>query len=199
MKKLLTLLLAIVLVLSFAACSDGNKTDEADTTVLKDTSHELWVAHGNYKLADGTDNGWGDKSSELYEKSAMKAISMKELKDISEDLYNTLSKKEVKYLYTIDLLLGTNDAGWTSRCMKDGKLYTANGSYCVKFAQCSVDVDGETKVYSVEQWISDPKTAYVEALTNNIFYPVWQEERTRTDSHGIRTPSLSAVRVSTPA
>ncbi|MBO4452721.1 MAG: hypothetical protein J5793_02180 [Clostridia bacterium] len=172
MKKFLAILLTLVFVLSFAAC--GEKVDE---TVLADTEHELWVAHGQYLLADGTQNGWGDKSSDLYEASALKAISMKDVKDLSEDLYKALSGKEVKYLYTIDLIFGTNDANWTTNCLKDGKLYRANGSYALKIAQCTSEVEGETKVYSVTQWISDPKTAYVEALTDNIFYPVWQEEK----------------------
>ena len=40
-----------------------------------------------------------------------------------EDVYKALSSKEVKYLYTTDLIFGTNDAGWTSRFLKDGKLF----------------------------------------------------------------------------
>ena len=172
MKKLLTMLLAIVLVLSFAACTKG-----PDTTVLSDAGHELWVAHGQFKLADGTDNGWNGKDSALYEKSALKAISMKDVKDISEELFTTLSGKEVKYLYTIDLIFGTNDAGWSSKFIKDGVFYNANGSYCFKIAQCNSDVDGDTKVYAEEQWISDPHTAYAEALTPaTVFYPTWQEQ-----------------------
>ena len=209
MKKLLALVLALVFVLSFAACTETKteapktevesktnvetKTDvapatettaqpttEADTgdTVLADDTHECWVAHGQYLLADGTENGWGGKDAEVYEKSSLKAISMNELKAISEDLYTALSAKEVKYLYTIDLIFGTNDAGWKSNCLIDGKLYKANGSYCFKVAQCTSEVDGDTKVYSEAQWISDPKTAYVESLTPaTAFYPTWQEEK----------------------
>ena len=169
MKKLLILLLAIVVVLSFTAC--GAKA-------LADTTHELWVAHGQFLLADGTQNGWNGKDTALYEKSALKAIALKDVKAISEELFNTLSGKDVKYLYTIDLTFGTNDAGWSSRFLKDGKLYNANGSYCFKIAQCTSDVDGDTKVYAEDQWISDPKTAYVEALTpSTVFYPTWQEEK----------------------
>ena len=175
MKRLLTLLLAIGILISLAACAGKN---EADTTVLADATHELWTAHGQYLLADGTENGWNSKDTALYEKSALKAISMKDVKDISEDLYKALSEKEVKYLYTIDLIFGTNDAGWSTRFIKDGVIYNANGSYAFKLAQCSSDVDGDTKVYAEEQWISDPKTAYVESLTPaTAFYPTWQEEK----------------------
>lgn len=175
MKKFLTLLLAIVFVLSIAACT---KTADPNATVLADTDHEIWAAMGNYLLADGTPNGWADKDAALYEKSALKAISLNDVKAISEELFTTLSAKEIKCLYTIDLLFGTNDANWSSRCMIDGKLYNANGSYAFKITQCSSDVDGDTKVYSVDQWISDPKTAYAESLTpKTVFYPTWQEAK----------------------
>ncbi|MBR4256619.1 MAG: SusF/SusE family outer membrane protein [Clostridia bacterium] len=171
MKKIIVMLLAVVLVLSAVACTQQPK-------VLKDETHELWVAHGQYLLADGTQNSWGGKEASLYEKSALKAIALEDVKAISEDLYNALSKKAVKYLYTIDLIFGTNDATWDCKFVKDGKVYKANGSYAVKIAQCNSEVDGDTKVYSEAQWISDPHTAYVEALTPaTIFYPVWQEEK----------------------
>lgn len=113
----------------------------------------------------------------MYEAPTLKAISLDDVKKIDKNLYDTLSGKDVKYLYTIDLIFGTNDAGWNAKFLKDGKLYNANGSYAFKIAQCNVDVDGENKVYAEEQWISDPHTAYVEALTpDTAFYPTWQEE-----------------------
>ena len=169
MKKFVALLLAALMALSLAACS---------AKPLKDEAHYSWVAHGQFLLADGTENSWNGKDTALYEKSALKAISLSDVKAINADLYKTLSAKEVKYLYTIDLLFGTNDAGWTSNFMKDGKKYRANGSYCFKIAQCNVDQDGDTKVYAEDQWISDPKTAYAEALTpDTVFYPTWQEEK----------------------
>ena len=168
MKKVLVMLLAAVLVFSLAAC--------ASSSPLKDDTHELWVAHGQYLLADGTQNGWDAKEASLYEASALKAISLKDVKGISEELYTTLSAKKVKYLYTIDLIFGTNDAGWNTNFLKDGVVYKANGSYAFKIAQCNSEVDGDTKVYAEQQWISDPKTANVESLTpKTVFYPVWQE------------------------
>ena len=169
MKKLLVVLLALMMVVSLAACGGG--------TPLKDEEHAAWVAHGQYLLSNGTENSWGGKDTALYEASALKAIALDEVKKIDKALYDTLSGKDVKYLYTIDLIFGTNDAGWNAKFLKDGKLYNANGSYAFKIAQCSVDVDGDNKVYSEEQWISDPHTAYVEALTpDTVFYPTWQEE-----------------------
>ena len=196
MKRILTLLLALVFILSLAACA-GEKKDEqtatpagetaattdaataekpVDDTVLEDKDHALWAAHGQYLLADGTQNAWGGKAAEVYEASALTATSLKDVKAISEDIYTALAGKEIKYLYKIDLIFGTNDAGWSSEFMKDGVKYKGNGSYAFKIAQCSVDVDGDEKVYAEEQWISDPHTAYVESLTpTTVFYPTWQE------------------------
>ena len=187
MKKIFVAMLAVVMLFSLIACGQGgntpaNKPDEVSTTVLADEGHDAWVAHGQYKLADGTDNSWGGKDSALYEASSLKAISLADAKAISEGVYTALAGKDVKYLYTIDLLFGTNDAGWNAKFFKDGKMYNANGSYAFKVAQCIKDVDGDNTVYSEDQWISDPKTAHVEALTpDTLFMPAWQEA---ADEHG---------------
>ena len=75
--------------------------------------------------------------------------------------------------------------------LKDGKLYRANGSYAFKVAQCTVDVDGDNKVYAEDQWISDPKTAYAESLTPaTMFMPIWQEE---PDEYGFSWASNPVV------
>ena len=176
MKKLVVILLALALVFSLAACGEA-KTETTAAAPLADEGHAAWVAHGQYLLADGTENSWNGKDSALYEASALTPIALDDVKAIDEDLYNALAAKEVKYLYTIDLLFGTNDAGWTTDFLKDGKLFRANGSYAFKIAQCTVDVDGDNKVYAEDQWISDPKTAHAESLTpETMFMPVWQEE-----------------------
>ena len=185
MKKLVASLLVAVMVLAMAACSQPKPQP------LKDDTHESWVAHGQFLLADGTANAWNGKDSDLYEKSALTAIALEDVKAIDQSLYDTLSKKEVKYLYKIDLLFGTNDAGWTTDAMIDGKKYHANGSYAFKIAQCSVEADGDTKVYSEDQWISDPKTAHAESLTPaTMFMPVWQEE---ADENGFSWASNPVV------
>ena len=184
MKKVLVLLLAAAMVLSMTACSGGG-------AALKDESHASWVSHGQFLLADGTENSWNGKSTELYEKSALEAIALKDVKAISEDLYKALEGKEVKYLYKTELIFGTNDAGWTTNFLKDGKLFRANGSYAFKIAQCTVDVDGDNKVYAEDQWISDPKTAYAESLTpDTVWYPIWQEE---PDEYGFSWASNPVV------
>ena len=175
MKKVLVFLLAAAMVLSLTACSGGSSSP------LKDEGHAAWVTHGQFLLADGTENSWNGKATELYEKSALEAIALKDVKAISEDLFKALEGKDVKYLYKTELIFGTNDAGWTTNFLKDGKLYRANGSYAFKVAQCTVDVDGDNKVYAEDQWISDPKTAHAESLTPaTLFMPVWQEEADET-------------------
>ena len=201
MKKYLAALLVLAMIFALAACggsapaadqpvADQTTDDqsagtdatggegEVDTTPLADEGHAAWVAHGQYLLADGTQNGWNGKDAALYEASALKPISLADVKALDEGLYNTLAGKDVKFLYAIDLIFGTNDAGWNTKFLKDGKLFNANGSYAVKIAQCSADKDGDNVVYAEEQWISDPKTAYVESLTpDTVFYPTWQEEK----------------------
>ena len=217
MKKILALLLALCMLMALAACgaqetkteetkteetpveetkteetkTEETKTEEVAAAPLSDETHAAWVAHGQYLLADGTQNSWNGKDTEVYEASALTAISLDDVKAIDEDLYNALAAKEVKYLYTVDLIFGTNDAGWTTDCLIDGVLYHANGSYAFKIAQCTVDVDGDNKVYAEDQWISDPKTAHAESLTPaTIFMPVWQEE---ADENGFSWASNPVV------
>lgn len=196
MKKLFVALLAVVMMFSLIACGGqgGTKPQDEPTTPaapLVDEGHAAWVAHGQFLLADGTENAWNGKDTALYEASALKAIAVEDVKAIDNDLYTALSGKDIKYLYTIDLLFGTNDAGWTTNFLKDGKLYRANGSYAFKIAQCTVDVDGDNKVYAEDQWISDPKTAHAESLTPaTLFMPVWQEE---ADENGFSWASNPVV------
>ena len=184
MKKLLIALLAVMMVLSMAACAKKAEP-------LADKDHAAWVIHGQMLLEDGTENGWNGKDAALYEKSALTAIALDDVKKIDNDLYKALSGKDIKYLYKIDVIFGTNDAGWTSGFLRDGKLGQANGSYCFKIAQCSVDQDGDAKIYAEDQWISDPKTAYAESLTPaTLFMPVWQEEE---DENGFSWASNPVV------
>ena len=142
MKKIFAVLLLLALTFTMVAC--GKKKEEAP---LADPDHPLWTAHGNHLLADGTPNAWNGKDSALYEAAGLEAITLESVRGISEQLYNALSKKPVKYLYKIDLLFGTNDAGWTTKFMYGGDMYLANGSYCFKVAPCLADVDGDTKIY----------------------------------------------------
>ena len=202
MKKVFAILLVALMVISLVACAKTEPEPAPEPTVteapapepepvpepepepepvaepLVDPNHELWSILGNQLLPDGTPNGWGDKDSEIFEKSALTAITLEDVKAIDEAVYEALAAKEVKYLYAGDIIVGTNDANWTTKCLIDGKLFKANGSYAIKAGPCTVDIDGDLKVYSVDQYISDPKTAYAEDLTPaTLFMPTWQEEK----------------------
>lgn len=178
MKKNLIAGFACLALLGGVLASCSNKEDEK---ILSDSEY-VWVTHGQFLLGDGkTVNGWNNKTNELYEQSTMTATSLSAVKSLSEDVYNALKKKTVVALYTIDVVLGVNDANWSSNCLKDGVLYQANGSYCLKAAQCtkSSELDDDSKpvtVYSESQWIPDPKTAHAENLTpSTLFMPNWAE------------------------
>ena len=59
--------------------------------------------------------------------------------------------------------------------MSDGKVWERNQGYAVK--AIIEDYIEEDDVWSDYQWISDPKTAHLEALTpDTLFVPVWQEK-----------------------
>ncbi len=187
MKKSFIATLAL-LAIAGTVVSCGGETN-SDDKILEDSEYS-WVSHGQFLLGDGeTVNGWNGKSAELYEKSKMEATSLTAVKGISEDVYTALKGKNLKALYKSEVVLGVNDAGWLSNCIKDNKVYKANGSYCFKVAQCSVnyepsetDPDTQEAVYAEQQWIPDPKTAHCESLTpSTLFMPVWQEA---ADDHG---------------
>lgn len=175
-KKLLTILGVAFMALG-TGCDNTNNSSKPEegfsTTVLADTASHAWVVHGNNKIGD-LNNDWDSKSNELYEASTMTAVSLNDVAQISEEVATTLKGKDLKHLYTLDVTFGENDASWTTRVMKaDGKIYDINGSYAFKVGK--VSYSESLDVYATNQWISDPKTAHAESLTDNVFVPVWQE------------------------
>lgn len=169
-KKISLSLLSAAALVGLVACggSGYDKTVKAD-------ADRTWVMHGQYLLADGeTANGWNGKTNALYEASKMTAASLDDVSKISKDVADTLKSKSIKYLYVGEAVFGMNDAGWTTNCMINNKLNTANGSYAFKAAACTYEAADE--VYAEDQWISDAKTAHAESLTPSTFFvPVWQE------------------------
>ena len=169
-KKILTCVLFLGLVAGLTGCKKETFSDK----ILKDEDNAAWVLHGQFKLADGTDNGWNGKDSALYTKSSMHATSIKAVSEINIDLARALNGKNVKYLYIYEgAQLGVSDAGWTTRYHVGNDFYHTNGSYVFKGAK--VSYDAEDDVWAETQWIHDPKTAHAEALTENIFMPTWKE------------------------
>lgn len=106
----------------------------------------------------------------------MKDATLEEVSKLDAEVGALLAKRNLKYLYVAEgLEIGTSDAGWKANFKTvGGEIKVANGSYTVKALRCTYDEEDET--YINDQWISDPKTAHVEALNENIFYPTWQEE-----------------------
>ena len=173
-SKILTCIFAAGLTLALTACPGGKGVDE--TKVLEDKDNAAWVLHGNFLLADGTTvNNWNGKDPELYEASKMTPISIKEAREINAEVGEKLASKKVKYLYKYEgAVLGTNDAGWTSKFLDDERnLFLANGSYVFKAA--TVSYDAEEEVYAEQQWIPDPRVSHAESLDGNIFFPRWTE------------------------
>ena len=173
-KKILTSFLFVGLLAGLVGCNKPAE-DNFSKTVLADTENAAWVLHGQFKLADGTDNGWNGKSSELYNKSKMTATSVDAVSKIDINVARTLAKKDLRYLYVYEgAQFGKNDAGWTARYHdEEGTFYKVNGSYVFKAAKVSYAADDD--VYAEQQWIHDPKTANAEALTENLFMPTWQQ------------------------
>ncbi len=201
MKKILTTAFALGLLLSLAACG-ANKPAEDESKpgssesgvtekVLEDKESYAWAIHGDFVLADGTNNGWNGKANELYEKSTMTAISLKEAAEIDADLGAALAQKQVKHLYKYEgAEFGTREDITRKIKVKksDGKFYYANAS--LSFKAVKLSYDAEEEVYAETQWIYDPKTAHAELLAGDMFIPAWQEQ---PDADGFTWASDGAI------
>lgn len=117
---------------------------------------------------------WTGNAWEAKAENEMKAASLADVKAIDKDLYKVLKDKELVGLYIGDVRMGVTSAGWEADAMKDGEKVKVDGSFAIKAIRATYEE--EDKTYLNDQWISDPKTAHAEALTENIFMPVWQEE-----------------------
>lgn len=192
-KRILTGFVGLFLILGLSACG-GKKEDKKDaevdeTAILADKDHDGWCLHGNFKLADGTENSWDGKATDLYEKSKMTATSLSDLKAASQTAYTKMKAAGVKYLYKyVGAEFGTLEHNWGKKYWDGTKMMFANGSYVFKTAQLSYD--SEDEVYSEDLWIPDPKKAHAECVTDNMFIPVWQEA---TDEHGFSWASDQVV------
>lgn len=122
-------------------------------------------------LVDGT---WTANAWEAKATNEMKAASLADVKALDKDLYNVLKEKDLAGLYIGDVRMGVASAGWNADAMKDGAKVSVDGSFAIKCIRATYLEEDAS--YLNDQWISDPKTAHAEALTDNIFMPVWQEE-----------------------
>ena len=117
---------------------------------------------------------WKANAWEAKAENEMKAASLADVKALDKDLYKVLKGKDLAGLYIGDVRMGVTSAGWTADALKDGEKVSVDGSFAIKAIRATYEE--EDKTYLNDQWISDPKTAHAEALTANVFVPVWQEE-----------------------
>ena len=179
--KLLSAVLGLGLVFTVGACG-GNKKEQKkgyDETVLSGDK-EGYTFH----MVGGFEGKWGG-----YAANKMTATSVAKVAEKDKALADKLNAKNLTYLYMMEgVHLGEGvfnmedwsqtkeAAGYTKRFKAaDGKIYLADGSYTIKAIRCTYDEEDEN--YISDQWISDPKTAHVESLTDNIFFPTWQEKK----------------------
>lgn len=163
-KKIFLAGAVLMLGLGVVGCAGNN-----ESKVLANPE-ATYVFHGNnqYKAEDGTyvDNNWNAKSNELYEATTMTAASLKDVKALDEDLYASLKKKSVKYLYTFDkAVFGAKSSGWTTNCTVGDKVYKADGSFAFKVPEVTVTEEDGVKVYVESQWIPHDHDMNVENLT----------------------------------
>lgn len=167
-KKLLTSLLAVSCLVGLAAC--GPKDEP-----LADTDHAAWVVAGENEVKDAEGNwvanSWGENDNNHLTATTVSAVT-----EISEAVGAKLAEKDLKCLYMGEVRLGVVESVTWKKCiMSDGKVWERNQGYAVK--AIIEDYIEEDDVWSDYQWISDPKTAHLEALTpDTLFVPVWQEK-----------------------
>lgn len=144
--------------------------------VLEDAEH-MWVIHGDNAFAETVDgdvvaNGWNGKSADLYEASAMEAVSMKDVKDASEDIFAAIGSKAVKYAYMKEhVAFGLNEAGWTVNAMRGGNKVTCDGTFAFKVSKITTSEDELVgKSYAEDVWMPSPEAGAVESLTPSVLF-----------------------------
>ena len=93
------------------------------------------------------------------------------------NLAQLLADKDVESIYAFNLTIGEEDAGWPAKALKDGAVEEVDGKFTLKVIISGWDEDEE--VYTNEHWLPNPADTdpqHVEALTDNIFMPVYQKE-----------------------
>lgn len=161
MKKLLTLAMGALLACGMTACGSNY-----DKTVLAYEEGTTANVVGGFDAAE-----WVDQIG----KKVMTASSVDGVAKVSKDAAKKLSgKSNIKAIYLYEGLEIKDDADWGGEAknpwaLVNGEKKQFNPSHAVK-----VVVSTPSKAQN--QFVSDPHTAHAEALTDNFFVPVWQEE-----------------------
>ena len=181
MKKLFSVALGLALVLGMAACASNNGGNSKKSYSDKVLANEDYSYHAT--------GGWDTWSATKENK--MEATSIAEVAKVDEALADKLVEKDPEFLYVkTGIELGTKDGGFNAKFKKDGKIYSANGSYTVKSIRATYEE--EDQKYVNDQWIPDPHTAQAEALTANIFFPTYQEAADEDGFEWSQNPVVTA-------
>lgn len=176
MKKLSIFLMALVAVFALVACKGKDKpnktTPEAttpdvttpDVTTPADPADDVLAnAEKSYHVVGGS-TVWAAEDG-----NAMTAVSLNQVKALDAELAATLAGKDVKYLYMATGYPLAAIAGWAAK--NNGE--DIDGGFTIKVIRAVYDQEDGT--YFNDQWCPDPRTAHVEALTDNVFMPKFVE------------------------
>ena len=175
MKKLFAVALSALALLGVTACG-GKSYDET----VREAGEGLSVhAVGSFKIGDQRNEFKG------YAYNKMTAVSVKQVSELSTDVADKLAEKELDWVYSLDVNLdgelGTKypDVNY----VKDGEKHQPDASF--GFKAIIAEYNSEDDTYPAKQWIPNPENggyAHVEALTDNIYMPPYQED---TDEWGM--------------
>lgn len=170
MKKFRIFLGLLLMVFSLVVIASCDKEEQpSDKPQEVELSDAILAREGySYHYVGGYEGSWT-----TTEKNLMEATSLKAVGQLDDNLGKKLAAKAPKYLYMAEITMGASGAGWTSFAMENGKRMKLDGTFTVKVILGQYDDEDEN--YTIQQWIPDPKTAHIEALTDNLFVPIWQE------------------------
>ncbi len=156
MKKLFTLALSAVALMSLSACGEaGLKRDD-----------------GKSYFAVGEALTW-----EASKDTQMKPTTVAAVKKLDEAVGAKLEEKGVKYLYKKDIELKEVEASWAPKAVVNGEAVEFNAGFTLKVILAHYNAEDGT--YVNDQWIPNPadtSAAHAEALTDNIFMPHYAKE-----------------------
>lgn len=150
---------------------------QRESEPLVDNSCDKWLLQGQHLLADGSENNWEVPSEDQIEKKELTPIKLSNVKTIDQSLFNTLSTKNIKYLYKYEgVEFGTINGSWITRLIIDGKINEVNCSYVFSIAKLKYN---STHSSYTQDWIPLEQNTYglgnyAESLTPETLYtPLW--------------------------
>lgn len=150
MKKVLGLVVVMFAAFLLVACTDTK-------TVLVDDAHTYY--------ATGQFASWGDAVGNTSYQMIATNRGDARLKSISSDL------KDAKFIYVLEVVLPSEDAGWNVTYKIDGEVKELNGNLTVKVIQTNVGAEAPN------WWGQSPESGEIKSLTPDTLYlPPFVEE-----------------------